>query len=713
MLSEKKFTIRFFLIHLCLIIPMLLTSVFAVSMVADRMMKLERKTALRQLESVVSDLEEIYSNYYEESVLLSGMSQLRPQKMTGNVKDTYEGIELLKLKKYFDKNITNVFMDYGTEYIYSTSGLSKPGVFFENILFCREESILRGLSAMESRESVCTFLLGSDAEGYMMYHYPVRQMVEERSSVNFIVPLEHIIDMFQIMDTKQWYQMQAEDESVVSVGYDSEGKAYILSAEEGTRRIDTGNYLVVEEMVYSSNMKISLYYEKKSFSIDNGLYQMQLLNMVLIAVGAILSAGTSWVLSKRRMKEITHLESLVKGQTENSRSLNGAYNRLQSMIVTEQSEKKEFASQLRERTAYVIFHGLIKNYDGLNLAFRNLGFGGYPKCFFVGAISTQTRLEEPQLPQFLKECLFTHMIYDSRDIVLFLYELQSGDGNQVQRKKIAGDIRTCLHDQGVRTVRIGMSQVYNDSLRIDCAHSEAVSVLEHVLSGEIRDFCGCWENAVEDIHFFLPDASAMQKFSDALHEQDFEVARKWLQNVLHSCSLKECTHENKSYVRFVVLQCLIQYLSEENIVERKIFLKECLNIDVNDEKRFIQSITNIMEQCLTKKDTDSFSLMLSFIEENYCRSDLTYEEVAAAGGIGKTYVSKVFRSKLGMSYIEYLTAVRMDRACTLLRTTDYSITEIVQLVGYVKPSSFQRCFKEKFGISATAYRRRERKLTEE
>ena len=100
--------------------------------------------------------------------------------------------------------------------------------------------------------------------------------------------------------------------------------------------------------------------------------------------------------------------------------------------------------------------------------------------------------------------------------------------------------------------------------------------------------------------------------------------------------------------------------------------------------------------------------MQEFIGNHYQNSELTYEEVAAAGGISKTYISKVFRAKLDMSYIEYLTAVRMDKACTLLRTTNINISEVAKMVGYANDSSFRRVFKECYGVSASDYRKREK-----
>lgn len=719
MLSEKRHLIRYFLTHLCLIIPILLTSILAVSIITDRMMKLESRAAVQQLNNAVSEFEDSYHNYYEESILLSGMPELLAHKISGDIKDAIKGIELLELKQYFDGNISNVFLEYGTDLVYASNGTSRKQVHFRSILGCREESIDRGLAAIESGEETFTFLFISDTTGYLLYSYPVRRMVDEHVSVNYVVSLDQIMEIFKPTGEQQWYQLQAADGSVLTIGYNSSGKVCILPSEESENRINNGKYIVLEESADSHGMIISLYYEKLSFSTDNGLYSMQLINMLLITVGTILSAITSWILSKRRINEILRLESIAKGESAYSFSTKNAYSRLQNIITASQGEAKALAQRvlehtalLRDKTAYVIFHGLIHDAEEMDLAFQDLGFQRCPDRYFVGAVRAETRLEEPQLPPLLKKCLLVHAIHESQDIILFLHELQAADESRVQRKKIAGDIRAHLLKQGITKVQIGMSQAYTDPLKIDCAYREAISVLEHVLSGAICDFCGCWENAVQDTLFVLPEPEALQQFTEALHTSCFDDAKKWFHYVLHSASARDCTPENQMYIRYSLLQCLINYLSRENTVEKAHFLKECLNLNLHDEKKLIRTVTKVLDHCLVKEDTDSFTMMLAYIESNYCRSDLTYEEVAVAGGISKTYVSKIFRTKLGMSYIEYLASVRMDRACTLLRTTDYNINDIAKFVGYENPSSFCRFFKDKYGVSATDYRKREQQLRE-
>ena len=64
----------------------------------------------------------------------------------------------------------------------------------------------------------------------------------------------------------------------------------------------------------------------------------------------------------------------------------------------------------------------------------------------------------------------------------------------------------------------------------------------------------------------------------------------------------------------------------------------------------------------------------------------------------------VFRSEVGMSPIQYLRFLRMERAKHLLESSFLSIKEIGHLVGLKDESHFVRDFKKAYGLSPKCYR---------
>ncbi len=84
--------------------------------------------------------------------------------------------------------------------------------------------------------------------------------------------------------------------------------------------------------------------------------------------------------------------------------------------------------------------------------------------------------------------------------------------------------------------------------------------------------------------------------------------------------------------------------------------------------------------------------------------ELSLHAAAAAVGWSPSHLSAVFSRETGMTFVEYMTGQRIDRAMTLLRTTTLSTGEIAHRVGYPNPRYFFAVFKKATGQSPGEYR---------
>ena len=86
-------------------------------------------------------------------------------------------------------------------------------------------------------------------------------------------------------------------------------------------------------------------------------------------------------------------------------------------------------------------------------------------------------------------------------------------------------------------------------------------------------------------------------------------------------------------------------------------------------------------------------------------SPLTLEEVSGVVGFNPSYFSTFFKKKCGIGFLEYLSEVRVNKAKELLRTTDFSVAEICEKVGYTDTRHFTSIFKKSTGIKPTEFRK--------
>jgi len=73
--------------------------------------------------------------------------------------------------------------------------------------------------------------------------------------------------------------------------------------------------------------------------------------------------------------------------------------------------------------------------------------------------------------------------------------------------------------------------------------------------------------------------------------------------------------------------------------------------------------------------------------------------------VGRTRLYEVFKAELKMGVSQYILRRRMHRAKKLLRTTDLSVKEVADAVGFADYNYFSRVFKKTYGRAAKSYRK--------
>lgn len=85
-------------------------------------------------------------------------------------------------------------------------------------------------------------------------------------------------------------------------------------------------------------------------------------------------------------------------------------------------------------------------------------------------------------------------------------------------------------------------------------------------------------------------------------------------------------------------------------------------------------------------------------------SKIDYQEMAKTLGYNRQYLSAKFRREMGCTIGEYMTGLRIDRAKTLLRNSDRSISEISQMLQFSSSSHFGVVFRKMTGVTPGEYR---------
>lgn len=173
----------------------------------------------------------------------------------------------------------------------------------------------------------------------------------------------------------------------------------------------------------------------------------------------------------------------------------------------------------------------------------------------------------------------------------------------------------------------------------------------------------------------------------------------------------------RQYMTMDIFYCVQEFIKSLNADETDI------PADLMDLKRITKAVENVdttmnyLKELFTcalnlrdKNSKDRYGLLIreakEYIAENYSNSDFSLNMIAGYIGVSPSYFSSIFKQGTGQSFIEYLTKVRIDRACELLKCTTLRTSEIGEQVGYNDPHYFSATFKKIMGQSPKDFKAR-------
>ena len=96
---------------------------------------------------------------------------------------------------------------------------------------------------------------------------------------------------------------------------------------------------------------------------------------------------------------------------------------------------------------------------------------------------------------------------------------------------------------------------------------------------------------------------------------------------------------------------------------------------------------------------------IDYIESNL-HMPLRIDEVAEHVNLSTGYFSVLFHRETGTAFSDYVLRRRIETARNMLRYSDYTSTEISEILAFSSQSYFIRCFRHAVGITPSEYRRR-------
>lgn len=119
---------------------------------------------------------------------------------------------------------------------------------------------------------------------------------------------------------------------------------------------------------------------------------------------------------------------------------------------------------------------------------------------------------------------------------------------------------------------------------------------------------------------------------------------------------------------------------------------------------FSELLSNMSLSSLHLGDSDALRAIVSFCTQNF-NENLSLSLLEEKLHLNKYYISHLFSGKLGVRFNDYINSLRVSEACRYLLNSDYSVTDISEIVGFNTLRTFNRAFIKQMGVPPTEYRK--------
>jgi YesN/AraC family two-component response regulator len=266
------------------------------------------------------------------------------------------------------------------------------------------------------------------------------------------------------------------------------------------------------------------------------------------------------------------------------------------------------------------------------------------------------------------------------------------------------------------TITIGVSEIRQgiNQAKLCADEAKAYANLRFIL-GKGRNIFP--EDASADSHNYNLDKIDKEgKILGALRVMDKEKLSQELEQIFESMYHLKLEQINQSYPFYMEIVFILGryineigeerlrcYINESDFYER-IITFETLE-EINDYVK--QIVFNLFEKLSSTVNTKRNRIILkaiNFINQNYSDKELCLAKVSEHVELSASHLSTLFTKEVEMSFKDYLTGVRLEKAKELISKTNLKMYEISDQVGYANVEHFSRVFKKATGTSPNCFK---------
>ncbi|OJF94192.1 response regulator [Alkalibacterium sp. 20] len=276
------------------------------------------------------------------------------------------------------------------------------------------------------------------------------------------------------------------------------------------------------------------------------------------------------------------------------------------------------------------------------------------------------------------------------------------------RSQVTAIVKNGLKDNQNKQGRewyVGIGEIYKSLDQMKKSYHEAlIAMMDITRAGTYRFYMDI--NTETNYGDTLLQKYKEEEFLEQVRLGEWENIKNRLVMLIKSYEKEEIPLEHTKQRIMELIWGIYHTLAEMgiDIQSGHYFLKEQSYQQLVEEiGMYIEEINHQYERRYNGNELDTIHQIKQYIK-NHSSENISLEILGDRVGLSAIYISKLFKEKLNINYIDYLTRCRVDKAKENMLFPEKSIKEIAFEVGYHDPNYFSKVFKKQVGLSPKKYR---------
>ena len=298
-------------------------------------------------------------------------------------------------------------------------------------------------------------------------------------------------------------------------------------------------------------------------------------------------------------------------------------------------------------------------------------------------------------------------------LYFFLYKMDAEVSEDVRASVLA--FADAKRQEGMQ-LSVGVSGVYRGLEKVFAARNDCI---RQILMSEVDIDVNSEENPVrrQEINLNIPYTEIENLFR-AISTADTSKIREAVEKIyeMPGSAVHSLYRDYSFSITFLILLRMYQlqnkYDAAQGIVPRELLQMRTLKnryTAADRQKELVEHAALLLSELIEKQEVAAPSktilAALDYINAHFCEN-ISLSDVADNICISKNYLCDIFKKELGVTFINYVTNLRIEKAKEYLSTTDLRMYEVSDAVGYNDYAYFSQIFKKHTGTTLSAYRRR-------